>query len=75
MSKSLFKTYKKEIFDNYIDYDFDSIYGLLKSSSYVPLKGESYNKIFEEIQIIFNKYCVNNIIKLHFKTHVYSGIL
>ena len=75
MSKSLFKNYKKEIFDNYIDYDFDSICGLLKSSSYVPLKANSYNKIFEEIQIIFNKYCVNNIIKLHFKTHVYSGIL
>lgn len=75
ISKSLFKTYKKEIFDNFLYYDFDSVCGLLKSSSYFPLKGNSYNKILEEMQNLFNKYSINNIIKLHYKTIVYLGSL
>jgi len=52
-------------------FDLEGLKGRLKSSSYCPKSGETYDKLMAEIEIIFNKYNSNNTIDFEYETQIY----
>lgn len=62
---SIFKT------DNKQSFDLEGLKGRLKSSSYCPKSGETYDKLMTQIESIFYKYQSNNSIDFEYETQIY----
>jgi len=52
-------------------FDLEGLKGRLKSSSYCPKSGETYDKLMAEMGIIFDKYNSNNRIAFEYETQIY----
>jgi len=71
-----FYQYKRKVFYNYQDLDFESLKGRLLSVSYIPLEGESnYEDMLKELYWVFKEYEQNGIVRLEYDTEVYYGKL
>ena len=71
-----FSEHKKIVIPNHLLYDFESVCGLLNSSSYCPLPNEkNYKPLFDEMIILFEKYQVNNKVNFIYETKLYIGTL
>lgn len=62
---SVFKTDNKQTFD------LEGLKGRLKSSSYCPKSGQSYDRLMAQIESIFDKYKSNNSIEFEYETQIY----
>ena len=73
---TIFTQHKKVIFHHNLYYDFESVCGLLNSSSYCPLPNEENHKpLFENMKQLFEKYQVNNKVTFVYETMLYIGTL
>lgn len=71
-----FFKYKKQVFYNYQDFDFEGLRGRLLSVSYIPLEDSpEYENMIKELESIFDKYHKDGIIRLEYDTEVYYGNL
>lgn len=71
-----FYQYKRKVFYNYQDLDFESLKGRLLSVSYIPLEGEpNYEDMLKELYWVFKEYEQNGIVRLEYDTEVYYGKL
>jgi SAM-dependent methyltransferase len=61
---------------NFQEFDFDGLSGRLRSSSYAPTPGHpQFEPMLEELQRIFAAYNRNGLIRMEYRTHVYTGKL
>ena len=67
--------FSKKIFDYRQSLDYKGLEGRLLSSSYIPLEGENYDKMIEDLKNLFEKYNVNGEIAMEYDTLVYYGKL
>lgn len=68
--------YQQTSFDNYQNFDFDSLKGRLLSSSYTPEVGhQNYEAMLSELRKIFDTYQVNGNVVFEYDTRVYCGHL
>jgi SAM-dependent methyltransferase len=71
-----FYQYKRKVFYNYQDLDFESLKGRLLSVSYIPLEGEpNYEDMLKELYWVFKEYEQNGIVRLEYDTEIYYGKL
>jgi len=71
-----FFKYKKKVFFNYQNFDFEGLKGRLLSVSYIPLEDSpEYEDMIKELENIFDKYQKDGIIRLEYDTEVYYGNL
>lgn len=71
-----FYHYRKEVFYNYQDLDFEGLKGRLLSVSYIPLEGEpKYETMLEDIYNVFKEYEQEGKVRLEYNTEVYYGKL
>ena len=71
-----FYQYKKEVFYNYQDLDFEGLKGRLLSVSYIPLEGNpNYDNMLNELYHVFNEYEQEGKVKLEYDTEIYYGKL
>ncbi len=62
---SAFKIDNKQVFN------LEELMGRLKSSSYCPKSGQSFDNLMRQIESIFNKYKSNNTIDFEYETQIY----
>lgn len=65
----------KVTFVHYHELDYDGLEGRLLSSSYIPLEGEVFKKMINELKEIFEKHSVDGKVKMAYETNVYCGTL
>lgn len=71
-----FYQYKKKVFYNYQDLDFEGLKGRLLSVSYIPLKGEpNYENMLKELHEVFYEHENKGEVRLEYDTEVYYGKL
>jgi len=71
-----FFQYEKEIFYNYQDLNFKDLKGRLLSASYIPLKeSPTYNKMINDLKIIFEDNQNNGKVRIEYDTEIYYGKL
>ena len=71
-----FFQYEKKLFYNYQDRDFDGLKGRLLSASYIPLEGgENYEKMLNDLELIFKEHEKNEKIRIEYDTEIYYGKL
>lgn len=76
MLNPFFYEYDKKEFSNPLEYDYTSICGLLRSSSYTPLPTETgYEELFKEMKILFDDYSTNGKVILNYKTKLFYGTI
>jgi ubiquinone/menaquinone biosynthesis C-methylase UbiE len=76
ISGTFFTQHKKVIFHHHLYYDFESVCGLLNSSSYCPMPNEKNHKpLFDDMKQLFEKYQVNNKVTFVYETMLYIGTL
>jgi len=76
ISANFFTCHKKVTFNHHLHYDFESVCGLLNSSSYTPLPHEeNYKPLFDDMRQLFEKYQVNNKVTFVYETKLYIGTL
>ena len=72
----VFFNYKKEIFHNYQELDFEGLKGRLLSTSYIPLEvNPTYEKMINELLKLFEKNEHNGKIRIEYDTEIYYGKL
>jgi len=65
-----------KIFSNYQDFDFTGLKGRLLSSSYMPQVNDAgYPAMIADLQALFDRYAVNNTIRIMYDTKLYTGQL
>jgi ubiquinone/menaquinone biosynthesis C-methylase UbiE len=58
------------------EFDFDGLKGRLRSSSYAPAPGHpQYEPMMHELQRIFDAHCKNGVVRMEYRTRVYTGKL
>ena len=58
------------------EFDLDGLRGRLRSSSYVPAPGHpQFESMMEELQRIFAAHQENGVVRMEYRTHVYTGML
>ena len=68
--------YKEKSFYNYQDVDFEGLKGRVLSSSYMPNEGHAdFDHMIYCLRKIFNRYQVNNLVRLDYDTKIYFGQL
>ncbi|MFX0166111.1 MAG: class I SAM-dependent methyltransferase [Candidatus Hodarchaeota archaeon] len=71
-----FFQYKKSVFYNYQDLDFNGLKGRLLSVSYIPLEGgPNYEKMLDELKMIFEENMKNGRVRIEYDTEIYYGKL
>jgi ubiquinone/menaquinone biosynthesis C-methylase UbiE len=66
---------KKEL-ENYQEFNFEGLKGRLLSSSYsLTQDNEQYTQMLKELEVIFNKYQNNGLIKFEYNTLIYISNL
>lgn len=55
--------------------DYEGLKGRLLSSSYIPLEGENFNLMIDELKNIFGKYNDNGKVDMDYETILYYGKL
>lgn len=65
--------FEKKVFDYQQILDYKGLEGRLLSSSYIPLEGENYDKMINELKDMFEKYSENGQIAMSYDTLVYYG--
>ncbi|MFX1426056.1 MAG: class I SAM-dependent methyltransferase [Promethearchaeota archaeon] len=71
-----FFPYRKKVFYNYQDLNFDGLIGRLLSVSYLPLEGDkNYENMLKDLQILFKKHEKNGKIRIEYDTEIYYGRL
>jgi ubiquinone/menaquinone biosynthesis C-methylase UbiE len=74
LEKLFAKEFKKIKCHNNVEIDFDNVLGRFMSSSYSPKTGtELYNKSFNELRKIFDKYEMDNKIIFKYEMEIYIG--
>jgi SAM-dependent methyltransferase len=69
-----FFQYKKKIFENYQELDFEGLKGRLLSTSYIPLdENASYEKMINDLQKIFEENQQNGKVRIEYDTELYYG--
>ncbi|OHD38416.1 MAG: hypothetical protein A2015_06360 [Spirochaetes bacterium GWF1_31_7] len=72
--KSIFINKKIDtvVFENFQEFDFTGLQGRLESASYSPEKGDlNYDTLMGELKSIFEKYSINNTIKIEYNCCLY----
>jgi len=65
---------KVVLFDCFInsqEFDLESLKGRLKSSSYCPKEGPEHDRLFKEIEALYDKFEKNGIVKFDYQTKIY----
>lgn len=58
------------------EFDFDGLCGRLRSSSYAPAPGHpQFGPMMEELQRVFAAHQENGVVRMEYRTHVYTGML
>jgi hypothetical protein len=71
-----FFEYKRKVFYNYQDLDFDGLKGRLLSVSYIPLEeNKNYKSMLQDLKIIFEENKLDGKIRIEYDTEVYYGQL
>jgi SAM-dependent methyltransferase len=71
-----FFQYKKKVFSNYQDLDFEGLRGRLLSASYIPLEeNPTYKEMISELAKIFKDNEQNGKIRIEYDTEIYYGKL
>jgi ubiquinone/menaquinone biosynthesis C-methylase UbiE len=71
-----FFQYKKSVFYNYQDLDFNGLKGRLFSVSYIPLEGNpNYEKMLNDLLIIFEKNKKDGKVRVEYDTEIFYGKL
>lgn len=65
--------FKKKFFKHSHNLDYKGLEGRLLSSSYIPLEGESYNEMINELKEMFDKYSIKGEIAMQYETVIYFG--
>lgn len=61
---------------NYQEFDFDGLCGRLRSSSYAPAPGHAhFEPMMAELQRIFAAHQEDGMVRMEYRTHVYTGML
>ena len=68
-------SFQKKIFVHTHALNYDGLEGRLLSSSYIPLEGESFNKMIDELKNIFEKYNENGKVGMEYETRLFYGKL
>lgn len=69
-------TLKEKSFQNAQIFDFPALKGRLLSSSYVPEKGHpSHDPMMKALEDLFGKYQEQGMVKFHYQTMVYTGVV
>ncbi len=67
---------KREVFNNYQHLDYAGLKGRLLSTSYAPLDDHpNYNKMINDLEIIFQENNQNGLVRFDYETEVYYGRL
>lgn len=67
--------FKKKFFAHKHPLDYEGLEGRLLSSSYIPLEGEKFEKMIEELKSIFEKYNREGKVDMDYETILYYGKL
>ena len=67
--------YKKFIFDNEQELDFEGLVGRLASASYMPKEGERFASMKQDLREIFDENERNGLVTLYYETGVFLGAL
>jgi ubiquinone/menaquinone biosynthesis C-methylase UbiE len=68
-------SFKKKYFKHAHPLDYQGLEGRLLSSSYIPLEGELFETMMNELKNIFEKNNVNGIVEMDYVTNLYYGKL
>jgi SAM-dependent methyltransferase len=61
---------------NFQQFDFDGLSGRLRSSSYAPAPGHpQFAAMMQELQRVFAAHQKNGMVRLEYRTHIYTGKL
>lgn len=67
--------FEKKYFAHKHPLDYEGLEGRLLSSSYIPLEGEKFNEMIEELKNIFEKYNNDGKVDMDYETILYYGTL
>ncbi|MFW9876570.1 MAG: hypothetical protein ACFFG0_26035 [Candidatus Thorarchaeota archaeon] len=71
-----FFCYKRKLFYNYQDLDFDGLKGRLLSASYIPLKRDQNNELMlEDLKTIFDENQQEGKVRIEYDTEICYGQL
>jgi len=74
--RNFFTNYRIERLPNWQRFDFPSLCGRARSSSYCPLLGEpNHAALLRELETLFEKYQENGVITFEYQTELYLGWL
>ena len=68
--------YRKDVFYNMQEFDYEGLLGRLLSSSYAPKEGHPrFNEMLHALRVTFDKYEKNGVVKMEYDTEVYYSQL
>ena len=68
------KLFLIEFFENFQEFDFDSLLGRVKSSSYCPAEdSEDFRQLSADLSVLFDDSNVDGKIKFEYHTDLYLG--
>lgn len=66
--------YRQKVFPNAQTFDWESLTGRFRSSSYTPKEGTAeYKKLEDQLRCIFERYNINGIVEFEYEAIVQSG--
>jgi SAM-dependent methyltransferase len=68
--------FTSHVLPNFQEFDLAGLSGRLRSSSYAPAPGHpQFEPMMEELQRIFVAHQENGVVRMEYRTHVYTGML